>query len=329
MTILKHAWYPIKISKEIKKNKIYKENVFGKDLIIYRNQDNKIIIKKRYCPHRGADMSRGSRNKNCIACPYHGWIFDDYTGNLKNIPSETKTIIDNNSISLQSIQYYDDSYILWCYYGNDESCSIIEPNISKYCDFINNNITVGFQQIKCNWLKIMENAIDPAHPNFVHDKSFSGTSDTTVEIVKYPVYNEIVNTIETKVNIYHEPETNILINMLNLFKKNKLEESKGKILIEFITILPNISIIKFKRKQISIFTNVCVLPIDEKNSILFWYFGQDFVTKLPIIDTIITNNMKRVLNEDIEILENLGYCENTINIKSDSIQKEFYKIINN
>lgn len=89
--IIKHRWYPLITSEKIKNNNIITtKTFFGKDLIIYR-QNKKIVVKDRWCPHRGADMSKGVINHDCIACPYHGWRFRHSDGKLIDMPSENNT----------------------------------------------------------------------------------------------------------------------------------------------------------------------------------------------------------------------------------------------
>ncbi len=49
-------------------------NYFGKRLAAYRGHDsNKVIILDSYCPHMGADLSRGKVEGDSLRCPFHSW----------------------------------------------------------------------------------------------------------------------------------------------------------------------------------------------------------------------------------------------------------------
>lgn len=47
---------------------------FGKKLVAYRGEDdNTVHILDSYCPHMGADLSRGKVQGNSLRCPFHDW----------------------------------------------------------------------------------------------------------------------------------------------------------------------------------------------------------------------------------------------------------------
>ncbi|MCK5880268.1 MAG: Rieske 2Fe-2S domain-containing protein [Sinobacterium sp.] len=49
-------------------------NYFGKRLAAYRGKESgKVIILDSYCPHMGADLSRGTVEGESLRCPFHNW----------------------------------------------------------------------------------------------------------------------------------------------------------------------------------------------------------------------------------------------------------------
>ncbi|HEY9034070.1 MAG TPA: Rieske 2Fe-2S domain-containing protein [Pseudomonadales bacterium] len=47
---------------------------FGKRMVAYRGElDNTVHILDAYCPHMGADLSRGKVQGNSLRCPFHDW----------------------------------------------------------------------------------------------------------------------------------------------------------------------------------------------------------------------------------------------------------------
>jgi len=47
---------------------------FGSKLVAYRGEeDDKVHVLDAYCPHMGADLSKGCVKGNSIVCPFHAW----------------------------------------------------------------------------------------------------------------------------------------------------------------------------------------------------------------------------------------------------------------
>lgn len=61
-------------------------DVFGTRLVVYRGQnDGEIHILDAYCPHMGADMSKGCVRESSVVCPFHSWVWGP-DGNCEDIP---------------------------------------------------------------------------------------------------------------------------------------------------------------------------------------------------------------------------------------------------
>ena len=282
--VLKHQWYPISISKNVSNTKINKVQFNSKHFIIYRDKNGEIVFRDRWCPHRGADMSDGILKENCISCPYHGWEFSNHNGHLEKIPSNTiKNIKCGSSrVNIGINKYiYDDNDIVWYYYStdgnNEKSCPIVFPDLRLQFNLDNFHNTQGEITINSNWLNVIENSIDPSHPNFVHENSFSDEDLTKVEFISQPTINEMENKINSVCEIYHKTRNNMLINGMNTLKKTKMPKSIGKIPVYFEMLLPNIVSIKFNRGDTTINTIVCVSPIDDENTKMYWFFPKIFL----------------------------------------------------
>lgn len=49
-------------------------NYFGTRLVAYRGEDDgEVHVLDAYCPHMGADLSKGFVNGNSLVCPFHEW----------------------------------------------------------------------------------------------------------------------------------------------------------------------------------------------------------------------------------------------------------------
>lgn len=48
----------------------------GQRLVLFRDDEGKLGLIGRNCPHRGADLCFGRLEDNGLRCPFHGWHFD-------------------------------------------------------------------------------------------------------------------------------------------------------------------------------------------------------------------------------------------------------------
>lgn len=71
-----YDWYTPLISNEVKKGKIVPLTFMGEELIVFRNDEGKVIVMDGVCPHFGADLSKGDICDNMVRCPFHGFYFD-------------------------------------------------------------------------------------------------------------------------------------------------------------------------------------------------------------------------------------------------------------
>lgn len=64
----------------------------GQNIVLYRGEDNVPYALDAYCLHMGAHMGEGGQvmNKNCIQCPFHGWLYDGTSGHCVGNDSITK-----------------------------------------------------------------------------------------------------------------------------------------------------------------------------------------------------------------------------------------------
>lgn len=79
------TWYPIGLSKDLKKQKHMNFNMFGEDWIAFRTKKGALGATSRFCCHVGTDLSNGKVVNECIECPLHGWQFNT-DGVCKHIP---------------------------------------------------------------------------------------------------------------------------------------------------------------------------------------------------------------------------------------------------
>ena len=86
--ILINHWYPVANLQECKPGNIITARLLGVNLVIWRSQEPNAPIQawQDYCPHRGVQLSLGEITGNTLACPYHGWQYNQ-SGKCVHIPA--------------------------------------------------------------------------------------------------------------------------------------------------------------------------------------------------------------------------------------------------
>jgi len=78
------SWHVIGTTEDFPLNQPKKIQLKGKKYAIWKTSD-KFVALDDQCPHKGASISNGYIHDSCIACPYHGYEFND-NGDLCSIP---------------------------------------------------------------------------------------------------------------------------------------------------------------------------------------------------------------------------------------------------
>ena len=69
------SWYLLCASRELNK-RVFKKNIFGRALVLFRGDSGAVIAMDNRCAHLGADLSEGLIAGDTISCPFHGWGYD-------------------------------------------------------------------------------------------------------------------------------------------------------------------------------------------------------------------------------------------------------------
>jgi 3-ketosteroid 9alpha-monooxygenase subunit A len=68
------GWFAVGSVADITAGQIKTLSYFGRELIAFRNGENKICVLNSYCVHLGAQLGVGGRLENdSVICPFHSW----------------------------------------------------------------------------------------------------------------------------------------------------------------------------------------------------------------------------------------------------------------
>lgn len=74
----------------------------GRALVLFRDDEGKLGLIGRHCPHRGADLCYGRLEDNGLRCPFHGWHFDR-SGQCVEQPAEPEGSVMYQQIKVPTV----------------------------------------------------------------------------------------------------------------------------------------------------------------------------------------------------------------------------------
>jgi len=140
--------------------------ILGEELVAFRDRNGAVGLLELHCPHRGTSLEFGLIDGNGIRCCYHGWLFG-VDGTILETPGEPAESTLKDRLCHGAYLTHEDHGIVFAYMGPPDR----QPPFPVYDSFVR----PGYRMIPgqkyfypCNWLQIMENAMDPAHTAFLH-----------------------------------------------------------------------------------------------------------------------------------------------------------------
>jgi len=166
---LREYWYPA-----VKENKVGGKPVglklLGDDIVFFRGKTGSVVALANACPHRGGSLSEGDCHfKGTVACPYHGWVFDE-EGECLAVLSEgpDSRIPDVAKARKYPTQSLKGLVFIWMGEGPPAP---IEEDVPP--EFFEGARTLVFSVVRewpVNWRVGLENSLD-AHVMYVHRNS--------------------------------------------------------------------------------------------------------------------------------------------------------------
>ncbi len=161
-----NGWFRVAYSSEVRRGEIVNATFFGRELVIFRGEDDVARVLDAHCPHLGAHLGVGGEVKgNRIECPFHGWRFDG-SGQCVEIPY-CKKVPKKAKTPAWTVRELNGMIFVFHHAAGAEPSfdlpevpAVTDPKWSDFIDF-SWDIRVHIQEIA-------ENALDLAHFEKVH-----------------------------------------------------------------------------------------------------------------------------------------------------------------
>jgi phenylpropionate dioxygenase-like ring-hydroxylating dioxygenase large terminal subunit len=169
-------WYPIVRSEDLAMDTPEKVKVLGVNLVAFRDEDGEAHVLSDTCVHRGGSLGGAwSAGPNvprivngCVVCPYHGWEFGG-DGECKNIPSIGYGKKPPARAKIDSYPVQEKYGIVFAFLGDlpeAERPPLLEVEEYEQEGWRANSVLV--LEVNYYYERSIENALDPAHNEFVH-----------------------------------------------------------------------------------------------------------------------------------------------------------------
>ncbi len=164
-TLLRRYWQPVALAAELDDDRrIRPVRLLGQDLVLFRDEQNRVGLVDRDCPHRGADLAYGRLESGGLRCLFHGWLFDVH-GKCLETPAEPEGSRLCGHVSVRSYPVVEVSGMIFGFLGDGPPPA--RPALD--CFVAPDSHTFAFKGLmECNWLQALEVGIDPAHASFLH-----------------------------------------------------------------------------------------------------------------------------------------------------------------
>ncbi|GLZ30783.1 phenoxybenzoate dioxygenase [Lentzea sp. NBRC 105346] len=164
--LLRRYWWPVAISSQVRTHDLMPVRVLGEDLVLYRLLDGSVHLLEDRCPHRGAALSHGIVEVDGLRCPYHGWLFDG-SGSCLEQPGEPESSTFAHRVQARAYPVEELGGLVFAYLGPQPAPVLPLYDLFTWDDAIRD---VGWAVVPCNFVQIMENAVDLDHVAWLHGR---------------------------------------------------------------------------------------------------------------------------------------------------------------
>jgi 5,5'-dehydrodivanillate O-demethylase len=165
--LLRRYWHPIAVASTLTAEAPTQfVRLLGEDLVLFQDQTGRVGLLADRCAHRGASLCYGRVEERGLACAYHGWLYDTGGQILETPPERNDAIMRHVRQPAYPVQRFLGLY--WAYLG-----PLPAPILPRYDVWVRQDgrrRIVIHPRLDCNWLQAMENSVDPAHLQILHQE---------------------------------------------------------------------------------------------------------------------------------------------------------------
>lgn len=170
---LKNCWYVAAWSHEIAPDTLFARIITQIPVLFYRDRDGMVVALEDRCCHRGAPLSRGRREGDCVRCPYHGLKFDA-RGHCVEIPFQDEI---PPTVRVRNFPLLERDNWIWIWLGDGDQA---DPALVPGTPWLNDpgwRYATGYLHYAVSYLLLADNLLDFSHLPYVHPTTLGGTEE--------------------------------------------------------------------------------------------------------------------------------------------------------
>lgn len=172
---VRNTWYVAALEREVPAGEKLSRTLLEQPVVIFRGESGQFIALADRCCHRGAPLSLGRIEGDCLRCMYHGMKYDA-TGRCIEIPGQD-LISDVHRVHSYPIE--ERCGLLWIWMGDP---ALADPATIHDFPYLSDPEWQGLPEkaylhYDANWLLIVDNLADFSHLAFVHTNTLGGSED--------------------------------------------------------------------------------------------------------------------------------------------------------
>ena len=164
--VMRRYWFPVATVPDLDRDPVRWVKILGEQLVLFRSDDGALGLLQERCPHRGASLAYGIPAERGLRCCYHRWLFDAQ-GHCLEQPGEGAESSFKEKVCIQAYPVQELGGLIFAYLGPAPV-----PLLPRWDLLVREDLEreIGFVELPCNWLQIMENSVDPVHTEYLHSK---------------------------------------------------------------------------------------------------------------------------------------------------------------
>jgi phenylpropionate dioxygenase-like ring-hydroxylating dioxygenase large terminal subunit len=160
--ILLNDWHVVAQSSDVRPGAVRSARLLGRDIVLWRSKAE-LCAWQDLCLHRGAKLSGGCVQDDCLVCPYHGWNYDA-SGQCVRIPAHPSQIPPTRARAT-TYQVAEKYGLIWVCLGASKKGI---PYFEEGDDVAYRKVCAGPYLFKAHGPRVIENFLDVGHFPFVH-----------------------------------------------------------------------------------------------------------------------------------------------------------------
>jgi vanillate O-demethylase monooxygenase subunit len=170
---LKNCWYMGGWDHEVMDGKLLERRILDQPVVFYRGESGQIVALDNRCCHRGAKLSQGRIEGDCVRCMYHGLKFDP-SGKCVQIPGQDRI---PPQLGVKSYPLVEKQHCMWIWMGDPALADPDEILDIPYLDDPEWTGIPAYLHYDANYLLIVDNLSDFNHLAFVHTNTLGGSEE--------------------------------------------------------------------------------------------------------------------------------------------------------